>query len=109
MEALRHAAPVDEFERNRPRLRGLAYRMLGSVGDADDVVQDAYLRWHEAAAEQDNAIRIPAAWLTTAVTRLCIDRLRAVAAERAAYVGPWLPEPWMGGAELADASAPACT
>lgn len=82
-----------EFEHHRPRLRGLAYRMLGSVADADDIVQDAYLRWHGTDA---GAIREPAAWLTTAVTRLCIDRLRAARTEREAYVGPWLPEPWLG-------------
>lgn len=88
-----------EFERHRPRLRGLAYRMLGSVSDADDMVQEAYLRWHASAGGTDGgeSIRVPGAWLTTAVTRLCIDRLRTAAAERAAYVGPWLPEPWMVG------------
>lgn len=79
-----------EFERHRPRLRGLAYRMLGSAADADDILQDAYLRWHAA-----RDIREPGAWLTTAVTRLCIDRLRILKAERQAYVGPWLPEPWL--------------
>ena len=83
---------VGEFERHRPRLRGLAYRMLGSVADADDVLQDAYLRWHGA---DETAIREPLAWLTTIVSRLCIDRLRAVKTEREAYVGPWLPEPWL--------------
>ena len=62
---------VGEFERHRPRLRGLAYRMLGSVADADDVLQDAYLRWHVA---DDTVIREPLAWLTTIVSRLCIDR-----------------------------------
>ena len=97
-------APVlGTFEAERPRLRGLAYRMLGSVVDADDVLQDAYLRWHAAlAGDRGGDIRVPAAWLTTIVTRLCIDRLRDAAAERAAYVGPWLPEPWMGGAEVSD-------
>ena len=84
---------VATFEDLRPRLRGLAYRMLGSVGDAEDVVQDAYLRWHQADDGLDG-IRSPKAWLVTVVTRLCLDRLRARAAERAAYDGPWLPEPW---------------
>lgn len=91
-----------EFERHRARLRGLAYRMLGSLSDADDVVQDAFLRWHGVAGETGAAIRRPGAWLTTAVTRLCIDRLRAAATERAAYVGPWLPEPWIGDVERPD-------
>lgn len=85
-------ASVQAFEAQRGRLRGLAYRMLGSVADADDVLQDAYLRWHTAV----DGIREPAAWLTTTVTRLCIDRLRGAKAERETYVGPWLPEPWLG-------------
>jgi RNA polymerase sigma-70 factor (ECF subfamily) len=92
---------VAAFEGLRPRLRGLAYRMLGSVGDAEDVVQDAYLRWHQVADEAD-VIRAPEAWLVTVVTRLSLDRLRARAAERAAYDGPWLPEPWLEAAEGAD-------
>ena len=97
------APPLGIFEAERPRLRGLAYRMLGSVVDADDVLQDAYLRWHAAlAGTRGGEIRVPAAWLTTIVSRLCIDRLRAATAERTAYVGPWLPEPWMGGAEASD-------
>ena len=86
------------FEGLRPRLRGLAYRMLGSVGDAEDAVQDAYLRWHQTDGGADD-IRSPEAWLVTVVTRLCLDRLRALAAERAAYDGPWLPEPWPEAAD----------
>src|SRR5215212_3082175 len=61
------------FEDLRPRLRGLAYRMLGSVGDAEDVVQDAFLRWHQVAGGADN-VRSPEAWLVTVVTRLGLDR-----------------------------------
>jgi RNA polymerase sigma-70 factor (ECF subfamily) len=82
------------FQRLRPRLQGLAYRMLGSVGDAEDAVQEAFLRWHGADMSE---IRSPEAWLVTVVTRLCLDRLRAAAAEREAYIGPWLPEPLVGG------------
>ena len=78
------------FERHRPRLCGVAYRMLGSRSDAEDIVQDAYLRWHRAPAEE---IRSSEAWLVTTVTRLAIDRLRQAKVEREAYVGPWLPEP----------------
>jgi RNA polymerase sigma-70 factor (ECF subfamily) len=78
------------FAQHRPRLYGIAYRMLGSRADAEDMLQEAYLRWHQADAER---VRTPEAWLVTAVTHLCIDRLRAVRAEREAYVGPWLPEP----------------
>jgi RNA polymerase sigma-70 factor, ECF subfamily len=77
------------FEAQRPRLRRLAYRMLGSVSEAEDAVQDAWLRWARAA----DGVQDPAAWLVRATTRLCIDRLRAAKAERAAYRGPWLPEP----------------
>ena len=93
----------EEFERHRPRLFGIAYRMLGSRTDAEDVLQDAYLRWHRGASQD---LRSPQAWLVTAVTRLCIDRLRAVRTERQRYVGPWLPEPLIGDtAPAADARA----
>ncbi|HEY6515199.1 MAG TPA: RNA polymerase sigma-70 factor [Steroidobacteraceae bacterium] len=92
-----------EFERHRPRLFGIAYRMLGSRSDAEDVLQDAYLRWHRGASEE---LRSPEAWLVTTVTRLCIDRLRAARTEREQYVGPWLPEPLIGdAAPAADARA----
>ncbi|WP_374472579.1 RNA polymerase sigma factor SigJ [Phenylobacterium sp.] len=83
------AALVDAFEANRPRLRRLAYRMLGSVVEAEDAVQDAWLRWTRSGED----VADPAAWLVRTTTRLCIDRLRAAKAERAAYKGPWLPEP----------------
>jgi RNA polymerase sigma-70 factor (ECF subfamily) len=92
-----------EFEGHRPRLFGIAYRMLGSRTDAEDVLQDAYLRWHRGASED---LRSPEAWLVTTVTRLCIDRLRAARTEREHYVGPWLPEPLIGDtAPAADARA----
>jgi RNA polymerase sigma-70 factor, ECF subfamily len=81
---------LEAFETERPRLGRLAYRMLGSVAEAEDVVQDAWLRWRGADAA---AIDAPAAWLVRAVTRLCIDRLRASKTRREAYRGPWLPEP----------------
>jgi RNA polymerase sigma-70 factor (ECF subfamily) len=82
-------ARVEAFEANRPRLRRLAYRMLGSVAEAEDAVQDAWLRWTRAGDE----VADPAAWLVRATSRLCIDRLRAAKARREAYRGPWLPEP----------------
>jgi len=81
---------LEAFETERPRLGRLAYRMLGSVAEAEDVVQDAWLRWRGAEAQ---AIDDPAAWLVRATTRLCIDRLRAAKTRREAYRGPWLPEP----------------
>jgi RNA polymerase sigma-70 factor, ECF subfamily len=93
---------LSEFERHRPRLFGIAYRMLSSRADADDVLQDAYVRWHRGASGE---LRSPEAWLVTTVTRLCIDRLRAVRAEREQYVGPWLPEPLISeAAPTADAT-----
>src|SRR5262245_20436968 len=82
--------PVATFEAERPRLRALAYRMLGTLGDAEDAVQDTYLRWHRTDRA---AVRTPQAWLVSACTRICIDRLRRARTERAAYIGPWLPEP----------------
>ncbi len=82
--------PTDAYLRLRPRLRGIAYRMLGSAADADEVVQDAWLRWHET----DTAAVVNAeAWLVSVTTRLAIDRLRAAKARREDYVGTWLPEP----------------
>lgn len=82
--------PGDLFSNERARLLGLAYRILGSLVDAEDVVQEAWLRW--SAAERDS-IEKPAAWLTTVTTRLALDRLKAAHRRREAYVGPWLPEP----------------
>ncbi len=81
--------PTAAFERERARLTGLAYRMTGSHHDAEDIVQEAWFRFGRHHGEVD----VPAAWLTTTVTRLSIDRLRRVASDRARYVGPWLPEP----------------
>lgn len=78
------------FEAERPRLRAIAYRMLGTPDDADDVVQDTWLRMSQADIE---AINNPAAWLTTVATRLAIDRLRSASHQRETYVGPWLPDP----------------
>jgi RNA polymerase sigma-70 factor, ECF subfamily len=78
----------DPLAPHRGRLLGLAYRMLGSRSDADDVVQDAYIRF---AGAQD--VRNPEAFLVTVVTRLCLDRLKSAKAQREIYVGPWLPEP----------------
>jgi len=78
------------FEAERKRLTGVAYRMLGRWSEAEDAVQDAYLRWQAA---DHRAIEKPAAWLTTVVVRLCLDRMRRAKASREVYVGPWLPEP----------------
>ena len=78
------------FPAARPRLFAIAYRMLGTRADAEDVLQDAWMRWHQA---DQSALQSAEAWLVTVVTRLSIDRLRAAKAEREAYVGWWLPEP----------------
>lgn len=82
-------ARLEAFEAQRPRLKRLAYRMLGSVAEAEDVVQDAWLRWTRAGDD----IADPAGWLVRTTSRLCIDRLRSAKAQREAYRGPWLPEP----------------
>ncbi|HEV2623321.1 MAG TPA: RNA polymerase sigma factor SigJ [Frateuria sp.] len=84
------------FQRHRPRLFGLAYRMLGTPADAEDVLHDAWLRWH---AQDTAALDDPEAWLVTVTTRLALDRLRRAKSERAHYTGPWLPEPLVPDAE----------
>jgi RNA polymerase sigma-70 factor (TIGR02957 family) len=81
---------IDVFNTDRPLLFSIAYRMLGSASDAEDVLQDAWLRYRGA---DETAIRSPKAFATTIVTRLCLDRLKSVRAAREQYVGPWLPEP----------------
>ncbi|MFE2428701.1 RNA polymerase sigma-70 factor [Streptomyces sp. NPDC059373] len=83
-----------EFEEHRPRMFGLAYRMLGSASEAEDAVQDAYLRWNGA---DRSAIARPAAWLTKVTANLCLNRLTSARARRETYVGPWLPEPVLTG------------
>lgn len=85
---------VNSFERARPALLGMAYRMLGIRADAEDVVQDVFLRW---ASIDRTTIRDPAAWMTTVCTRRSIDILRSAARSRTDYVGPWLPEPIASG------------
>jgi RNA polymerase sigma factor (sigma-70 family) len=92
------------FTAQRPRLLGLAYRMLGSVHDAEDVVQDAWLRW---TGTETAAVASPAAWLTTTVTRLCLTRLTSAAARRETYPGPWLPEPVLADPTLGPADTAA--
>lgn len=88
------AAPGADFEEHRPRMFGIAYRMLGSAAEAEDTVQDAWLRWSSADRED---VEHPGAWLAKAVTRLCLNRLTSARARREEYVGPWLPEPVLTG------------
>ncbi|MFI1970833.1 RNA polymerase sigma factor SigJ [Streptomyces cinnamoneus] len=83
-------AVLDAFEEHRSTLTGVAYRMLGRFADAEDVVQEAWLRWSQAGRED---VRDPRGYLVRVTTRLAVDRLRQVTARREAYVGPWLPEP----------------
>lgn len=80
----------DGFERHRARLFGLAYRMLGGVADAEDIVQDAYLRWR---ATDRAGVANPDAYLSRIVTNMCLDQMRSARARRETYIGPWLPEP----------------
>ncbi len=87
-------AAVEEFEAQRSRLFGLAYRLLGSAAEAEDAIQDAYLRLH--AADRAAIASLPA-WLTKVVTNLCLNRLTSARARREIYVGPWLPEPVITG------------
>jgi RNA polymerase sigma-70 factor, ECF subfamily len=90
--------PAASFEPHRRQLLGLAYRMLGSMAEAEDAVQDAYLRWHDADRE---AIEEPRAFLTTTTTRICLDVLKSARVRREEYVGPWLPDPVVDTASLA--------
>ena len=107
-EAAGQAGPAGQdeqaavFDRYRPLLFSIAYRMLGSVMDAEDMVQETYLRWRRAVGEPGESgapvetgeeVRSPKAYLTTVVTRLCLDHLRSARVQREQYVGPWLPEP----------------
>jgi RNA polymerase sigma-70 factor (ECF subfamily) len=90
--------PAASFEPYRRRLLGLAYRMLGSMADAEDAAQETYLRWH--AAERDRVLD-PRAFLMTTTTRICLDMLTSARARREEYVGPWLPDPVVDTAALA--------
>src|SRR5215475_14413728 len=90
--------PAASFEPHRRQLLGLAYRMLGSMADANDAVQETYLRWHGA---DRCAVDDPRAFLMTTTTRICLDALTSARARREEYVGPWLPEPIEDTAALA--------
>lgn len=92
-------AQLDEFEELRPHLLSVAYRLTGIYADAEDIVQDAWLRWQAADIA---AIEQPRAWLTTVVSRLGLDRLRSAAHRREAYYGEWLPEPVVTGFDGTD-------
>ncbi len=88
------AEDVDRFEASRPRLESIAYRLLGSASEAEDAVQETFLRWH--ASDPDH-IEVPEAWLTKVLTNLCLNQLTSARARRETYVGQWLPEPLLAG------------
>lgn len=90
MTAETNLSAADSFDPLRPKLIRIAYRMLGSVADAEDIVQEAFLRWMNA---DRNAVREPGAFLRRVVTRLCLEHLKSARRKREVYVGPWLPEP----------------
>lgn len=92
----------DAFTACRPRLLGIAYGMLGELTEAEDVVQDAWLRWEQADRE---AVRNPETFLVTVTSRLALDRLRSARARREVYVGPWLPEPLVTDIETPETKA----
>jgi RNA polymerase sigma factor (sigma-70 family) len=94
---------VDAVKSERRQLINLAYRLLGSLADAEDAVQETYVRWYALSAQQQEAIENPGAWLTTVASRICLDLLGSARARRERYVGEWIPEPlpdpgeWPGG------------
>lgn len=95
---------IDAFLDCRPLLFGIAYRMLGRVVEAEDAVQDCYLRWQSLPGDRSE-IQSPKAWLVAALTRLCIDRMRSAQRQREEYVGAWLPEPLAGDLAPVEGSA----
>ena len=101
-----HATPEDaapDFEQMRPKLRRVAYRMLGSVADAEDIVHEAFIRWMKT----DRAdVREPEAFLTRTVTRLCLDELKSARHQRETYIGTWLPDPLVEAEQEEDVTLP---
>ena len=97
------AAAAASFDPLRPLLTRVAYRMLGSVADAEDVVQDAFIRW---LGTDRSAVIEPAAFLRRTVTRLCLDQIKSARSQRETYVGPWLPDPLVEEEEDDDVTLP---
>ncbi len=94
------------LDAERPALRGLAYRMLGSLSDAEDAVQDAFVRWVRLSDAQRSGIENPGAWMMRVTSRICLDMLGSARARRETYVGPWLPEPVPALTEASRATDP---
>ena len=88
---------VETFSEYRPLLISIAYRMLGTVADAEDIVQDTFIRWHRTRQKDIDSTK---AFLITIVSRLCLDYLKSARVRREEYVGPWLPEPFPTGSQL---------
>ena len=103
MNHLSHEGAVASFNPVRPKLMRVAYRMLGSVADAEDVLQEAFIRWMEADRAE---VREPEAFLRRMVTRLCLDQLKSARRKRETYVGTWLPEPIVDEDEVEDVTLP---
>jgi RNA polymerase sigma factor (sigma-70 family) len=98
---------MDAVMGERRQLINLTYRLLGSLAEAEDAVQETYARWYALPAEQRDAIENPGAWLTTVASRICLNLLGSARARRETYVGEWIPEPLPGCAEAGDAADPA--
>src|SRR4051812_4872879 len=103
MAGLAHGDAADSFDPLRPKLMRVAYRMLGSVADAEDVLQEAFIRWMKAERSE---VREPEAFLRRTVTRLCLDQLKSARRQRESYVGPWLPDPVLEEEEAEDVTLP---
>ncbi|WP_105400076.1 sigma-70 family RNA polymerase sigma factor [Neorhizobium sp. T7_12] len=103
MQGLDHSDAAASFDPLRPKLMRVAYRMLGSVSDAEDMVQEAFIRWMKADRQE---IREPEAFLRRTVTRLCLDQLKSARRQRETYIGPWLPDPVMEEEKEEDVTLP---
>lgn len=108
----RHEPGLAAIMGERQRLLGLAYRLLGSLSEAEDAVQETYVRWYSMPPEEQAAIENTAAWLTTVASRICLNQLGSARARRERYVGEWIPEPlpggeWLGGRSGAAPADPA--
>lgn len=101
-EAGQADAQLGALVSERHRLIALAYRLLGSLADAEDVVQETYARWYAMSRQQQAAIQSPGAWLSTVASRICLDLLGSARTRRETYVGAWIPEPLPGGTEWID-------
>jgi len=84
---------LDAIMRERRQLISLAYRLLGSLAEAEDAVQESYARWYAMSRQQQEAIESPGAWLTTVTSRICLNLLSSARSRRETYVGEWIPEP----------------